>query len=155
VQINSSFRVEVRDSYIHQGSWPEPSGGGYAISVANGSSEALIENNIMTDANKVMVFRSAGTGSVVGYNYTDDGWIWGTQGWVEVAINASHMAGPHHVLYEGNYSFTPIAIIRTAIERGSARAPCRTLTRRFTPRSKPGGTGLSRASIPTSTSTGS
>ena len=40
-------------------------------------------------------------------------------------------------------------------ERASARAPCRTLTRRSTPRSKPGGTGLSRASIPTSTSTGS
>jgi putative transposase len=37
----------------------------------------------------------------------------------------------------------------------SARAPCRTLTRRSTPRSKLGGTGLSRASIPTSTSTGS
>jgi hypothetical protein len=96
VQINSSFREEVRDSYIHQGSWPEPGGGGYAISMANGSSEALIENNVMTDANKVMVFRSSGTGSVVGYNYTDDGWIWDTQGWVEVGINASHMAGPHH-----------------------------------------------------------
>jgi hypothetical protein len=105
VSINSSFRVEVRDSYIHQGSWPAPGGSGYAISMANGSSEALIENNIMTDANKVMVFRSSGTGSVVGYNYTDDGWILGTQGWVEVGINASHMAGPHHVLFEGNYSF--------------------------------------------------
>jgi hypothetical protein len=72
--------------------------------VANGSSEALIENNIMTDANKVMVFRSSGTGSVVGYNYTDDGWIWSTQGWIEVVINVSHMAGPHHMLL-GNYSF--------------------------------------------------
>jgi hypothetical protein len=42
---------------------------------------------------------------VVGYNYTDDGWIYGTERWVEVGINASHMAGPHHVLFEGNYSF--------------------------------------------------
>lgn len=105
VAIDNSFRVELRDSYIHQGSWPMPGGGGYAVSVANGSSEVLIENNIMTDVNKVMVFRSSGTGSVVGYNYADDGWIWGTQGWVEVGINASHMAGPHHVLFEGNYSF--------------------------------------------------
>jgi len=105
VAIDGSFRVEVRDSYIHQGSWPEPGGGGYAISSANGSSEVLIENNIMTDVNKVMVFRSSGTGSVVGYNYADDGWIWGTEGWQEVGINASHMTGPHHVLFEGNYSF--------------------------------------------------
>lgn len=105
VAIDNSFRVELRDSYIHQGSWPMPGGGGYAVSVANGSSEVLIENNIMTDVNKVMVFRSSGTGSIVGYNYADDGWIWGTQGWVEVGINASHMAGPHHVLFEGNYSF--------------------------------------------------
>jgi hypothetical protein len=105
VAIDNSFRVELRDSYIHQGSWPMPGGGGYAISVANGSSEVLIENNIMADVNKVMVFRSSGAGSVVGYNYADDGWIWGTEGWVEVGINASHMAGPHHVLFEGNYSF--------------------------------------------------
>jgi hypothetical protein len=105
VAVNGSFRVEVRDSYIHQGSWPEPGGGGYALSVANGSSEILIENNILTDVNKVMVFRSAGTGSVVGYNYADDGWIWSTKAWVEVGINASHMTGPHHVLFEGNYSF--------------------------------------------------
>jgi hypothetical protein len=105
IAVNNSFRVEVRDSYIHTGSWPEPGGGGYAMSFAAGSSEALIENNIMTDVNKVMVFRSSGTGSVVGYNYTDDGWIFGSENWVEVGINASHMAGPHHVLFEGNYSF--------------------------------------------------
>ena len=24
--------------------------------------------------------------------------------WQEVGLNASHMAGPHHVLFEGNYS---------------------------------------------------
>jgi hypothetical protein len=105
IAIDGSFRVEVRDSYIHTGSWPEPGGAGYAISLANGSSEALIENNIFIDVNKVMVFRSSGTGSVVSYNYTDNGWIYGTERWVEVGIDASHMAGPHHVLFEGNSSF--------------------------------------------------
>ena len=105
IAINNSFRVEIRDSYIHTGSWPEPGGAGYAISFASGSSEALIENNIFIDANKVMVVRSSGAGSVVAYNYTDDGWIYGTENWVEVGVNASHMAGPHHVLFEGNYSF--------------------------------------------------
>jgi hypothetical protein len=41
----------------------------------------LIENNISIDVNKVMVFRSSGAGSVVAYNYTDDGWIYGTETW--------------------------------------------------------------------------
>ena len=61
VAIDGSFRVELRDSYIHTGSWPEPGGAGYAISFAAGSSEALVENNISIDVNKVMVFRSSGT----------------------------------------------------------------------------------------------
>jgi hypothetical protein len=105
ISLKNSFRIEIRDSYIHTGSWPEPGGAGYAISLALGSSEALIENNILADANKVMVFRSSGAGSVVAYNYVDNGWIYGTEGWVEVGLNASHMAGSHHVLFEGNYAF--------------------------------------------------
>ena len=62
VAINNSFRVELRDSYIHAGSWPEPGGAGYAISLAAGSSEVLIENNIFVDVCKNMVFRSSGAG---------------------------------------------------------------------------------------------
>jgi hypothetical protein len=105
VAINNSFRTELRDSYIHTGSNPTPGGGGYAISLAGGSSEVLIENNISRDVNKVMVSRSSGTGSVVAYNYMDDGWISYSTTWQEIGLNASHMAGPHHVLFEGNYSF--------------------------------------------------
>src|SRR5215813_5570725 len=104
VALNHSFRIEVRDSNIHTGSWPEPGGAGYMVSVADGSSELLIENNILVDACKQMVFRSSGAGSVVAYNYADDSWNFDTPGWVEVGLNASHMAGPHHVLFEGNYS---------------------------------------------------
>jgi len=104
VAIDNSFRIEVRDSYLHTGSWPEPGGAGYAISFADGSSEALIENNVLIDTNKEMVMRSSGSGSVVAYNYADDSWDFDTPGWVEVGLNASHMAGPHHVLFEGNAS---------------------------------------------------
>jgi hypothetical protein len=104
VAINNSFRVELRDSYIHTGSWPEPGGAGYAISLATGSSEVLIENNILGDVCKDMVFRSSGAGSVVAYNYADDSFDFDNPTWVEVGINASHMAGPHHVLFEGNLS---------------------------------------------------
>lgn len=102
--VNGSFRVEIRESYVHDGSWPEPGGAGYAISFAGGSSEVLVENNIILNACKVMVVRSCGAGSVFGYNDTDDSWDFDNPAWVEVGLNASHMAGPHHVLFEGNYS---------------------------------------------------
>ena len=100
-----TFHVEVRDSYVHDAVWPVPGGGGYAISLSNATSEALVENSIIMKANKVMVARSAGTASVFGYNYADDGFISGSEGWIEVGLNASHMVGPHHVLFEGNYGF--------------------------------------------------
>ena len=103
--LDSTFHVEVRDSYVHDADWPAPGGGGYAISLSNATSEALVENCIIMKANKVMVARSAGTASVFGYNYADDGFILGSEGWIEVGLNASHMVGPHHVLFEGNYSF--------------------------------------------------
>jgi hypothetical protein len=105
VAIDDSFRVELRDSYLHDAAWAEPGGAGYAISLAGGSSEVLIENNISIKANKVMVARSSGTCSVVGYNYMDDGYIATTEAWIEIGLNASHMVGSHHVLFEGNQSF--------------------------------------------------
>lgn len=104
VAFNNSFRVELRDSFVYTGSWPEPGGAGYAISLAAGSSEILIENNILIDVCKDMVFRSSGAGSVVAYNYADDSFDFDNPTWVEVGLNASHMAGPHHVLFEGNLS---------------------------------------------------
>ena len=102
--VDGSFRIEIRDSYIHDGSWPEPGGAGYAISLASGSSEVLVENNIIVDSCKLMVARSSGAGSVFGYNHVDDSWDFDNPSWVEVGLNASHMAGPHHVLFEGNYA---------------------------------------------------
>jgi hypothetical protein len=35
----------------------------------------------------------------------DDGHIGSAPTWVEIGLNASHMVGPHHVLFEGNYAF--------------------------------------------------
>lgn len=105
VAINHSFRCELRDSYIHDAAWPSPGGGGYALSFAFGSAEVLVENNVILKANKVMVARSSGAGSVVGYNYADDGFINYALDWQEVGVNGSHMVGPHHMLFEGNQSF--------------------------------------------------
>ena len=79
-----------------------------------GTAEVLIENGISVRANKVMVARSAGAGSVVGYNYMDMGYINTNGAWIEIGLNASHMVGSHHVLFEGNYATTPTATTPTA-----------------------------------------
>jgi hypothetical protein len=103
--IHSSFRIELREFYVHDAAWVQPGGGSYAIGLSFGTSEVLIENGISVRANKVMVARSGGAGSVVGYNYMDMGYINYNGGWIETGLNASHMVGPHHVLFEGNYAF--------------------------------------------------
>ena len=103
--LDQTFHVEIRDSYVHDAAWPEPGGGGYAIALAHGTAEALVENCIILKANKMMVAQSAGTASVFGYNYVDDGMIGKNPGWIEVGLNGSHMAGTHHILFEGNYGF--------------------------------------------------
>ena len=103
--VNNSFRVEIRDSYLHDAAWSPPGGAGYAISFANGSSEILVENCISIRANKVMVSRCAGAGSVFGYNYADAGFINTIEEWIEIGLNASRMVGSHPVLFEGNYGF--------------------------------------------------
>ena len=105
VAVNDSFRIELRDSYIHDAAWPYPTAEGFALSLAQGSSEVLIENNIVMQANRMIVVRSAGAGSVVGYNYMDDGVIADNEDWVEVGLAGSHMVGSHHMLFEGNESF--------------------------------------------------
>lgn len=101
----SSFRIEVREFYVHDAAWVHPGGGSYAIVLTAGTSEVLIENGISVRANKVMTAQSAGAGSVVGYNYMDMGYINYNAAWIEIGLNASHMVGPHHVLFEGNYAF--------------------------------------------------
>jgi len=106
----NSFRCEVRDSYVHTSAWPVPAAESYALSLMSGSSECLFENCIARDYTKVVAARSCGTGSVFGYNYVDDAWDYDantttdTAGLVEVHLNASHMCGVHHVLFEGNYA---------------------------------------------------
>ena len=105
IAIDFSFRVQLEKFYVHNAAWPVNGGGGYAISLSQGTSEALIENGISILANKVIVARSSGAGSVVAYNYMDDGYINGQDRWIEVGANGSHMVGSHHMLFEGNYAF--------------------------------------------------
>jgi hypothetical protein len=105
IGLTDSFRVEVRDSFVHDMAHPEPGGAGYLFDVNTGSAEILAENNIFIKGNKVMVGRSAGAGSVVAYNYADDGYIGYQNNWQETGVNGSHMLGAHHMLFEGNRTF--------------------------------------------------
>jgi hypothetical protein len=102
---NGVYRSVLRDSFIHDTLIPQPGGAGYGIVLNWHASDNLIENNIAMQFNKVMLMRSTGGGNVIGYNYMDNGWINYSQGWMEVGLNASHMAGAHYELFEGNQGF--------------------------------------------------
>lgn len=105
IALSNSFRVEVRDSYVHDMAWPFPGGAGYLFDITAASSEILAENNIFIKGNKVMVSRSGGAGSVIAYNYADDAYIGYQDNWQETGVNGSHMLGSHHMLFEGNRTF--------------------------------------------------
>lgn len=109
VHIFNSFRTELRDSYLHGDAGDialiSPGGGFYNIVVDTFTSDSLVENNISWIGNKVIVMRSAGSGNVVAYNYMDDGYGFGYLNQMETGLNQDHMAGTHHTLFEGNYSW--------------------------------------------------
>jgi Domain of unknown function (DUF4082) len=100
----ASFRDEVDEFYSHDAYNPQPTSGAYAIALDWASSEILLQDGISITTNKVMVARAAGAGSVVAYNYMDMAMIDYVPAWQEIELNASHFAGPHHVLFEGNYA---------------------------------------------------
>ena len=102
---HGAFRDQVQHSWFHNAAWPVNGGGGYAVNHTFGSSENLVTDNIVMLANKVEVMRASGAGTVVSYNYMDDGYINGSDGWIETGLNCSHLAGSHHALHEGNYSW--------------------------------------------------
>ena len=100
-----ALRDQVDFSWVHDAAWPIYGGAGYAINETYGASENYIFNNIDMLANKVDVVRASGAGTVFAYNYMDDGYINGQDSWVETGMNCSHLAGSHHVLFEGNQSW--------------------------------------------------
>jgi hypothetical protein len=105
VALDTCFRCVLRDSYLHDTPLPFPGGAGYLLSLARYTADSLVENNIVTRGNKVMVMRASGGGNVVAYNYFDDGYIGHNPGWMETGLNASHLACPHSELFEGNLTF--------------------------------------------------
>ncbi len=102
IDLQRTFRAEVRDSYVHTTRDPNPGGGGYALSFSWYAADNLAENNVTWAVNKVEVARSTGGGNVWGYNYFEDGFGAGYPTIPEVGMNASHYPTPHMELFEGN-----------------------------------------------------
>ena len=71
--VNGSFRIEIRDSYMHTGRGQSRAARATRSALPR-RRRVLVENNIIVDTCKIMVVRSSGAGSVFGYNYTDDSW---------------------------------------------------------------------------------
>ncbi len=108
VNIADSFRCAVRDSSIHNGgSWagPNPGGTAYLTGLNAGTSDSLLENDVVWNGNKVIVMRASGGGNVIAYNYMQDAWGATYPSEPEIGLNASHMTTPHMELFEGNESF--------------------------------------------------
>lgn len=104
ITMASTFRSELRDSYIHETPDPNPGGAGYLLSIERGASDNLVENNVLWYGNKNMVMRATGGGNVVAYNYLDDAFGGTYPDLPEVGLNAAHYTTPHMELLEGNYS---------------------------------------------------
>jgi Chitobiase/beta-hexosaminidase C-terminal domain len=103
-----SARSEINTVYIHHCWDSVNSGGEYPIDLNAAATEILVTNSIVNFGGKGMVARAGGAGSVVSYSYFDDSMYdeWSGIGdyWIEQGANASHFPGPHHVLFEGNWS---------------------------------------------------
>jgi hypothetical protein len=105
VNLDGTFRCEVRDSYIHTTVDPNPGGAGYGIGVNQYAADNLYENNVVWNFNKVTVGRASGGGNVFGYNYFTDGYGADYTTYVEDGLSASHYTGAHMELFEGNEAF--------------------------------------------------
>ncbi len=112
--IHASFRVELREFYVHDAAWAQPGGGGYAISMSAGSSRGPDRERHLGPCQQgaCHALRRRWLGGRLqlhGHGYIN------TQGyWIETGLNASHMVGPHHVLFEGNYGHNADSDIPTA-----------------------------------------
>lgn len=99
VDLDRSFRCEVRDSYFNDGMHHGTGGFAYGVVAANRSTANLVENNIFYHLRHSMVIKEGAAGNVFGYNYS----VASYQGenWLAADMNA-HGAHSHMNLFEGN-----------------------------------------------------
>ena len=107
VEVVSSPRIEINNVYGYDCFTSVNAGGEYVFDLEGGSTEDYIVNSISRTGGKNMTMRAGGAGSVVAYNDMDDMWYDAYSGigsyFMDLGLNASHLPGAHHVLFEGNF----------------------------------------------------
>jgi hypothetical protein len=99
VDLDRTFRSEIRDSYFNDGMHWGTGGFAYGVVAGNRSSDNLVENNIFYHLRHSMVIKEGAAGNVFSYNYS----VASYQGenWLAADMNA-HGAHAHMNLFEGN-----------------------------------------------------
>ena len=100
LEVTYSYQFEIRDSYFHIAkSYGQDYG--YCMSLWDGSTDGLIENNIMASCLLAVAFNGPCTGNVIAYNYSTD-----VRYTIEDSFQegdfATHGAHPYFNLFEGN-----------------------------------------------------
>jgi hypothetical protein len=102
VLMTGTYRCVVRDSYVHHSANYNYGADCYGIVLRCGSSENLIENNVVRWMNKPIQLSNSGGGNVIGYNYADNAWSDQDGTWQESPFDC-HCSFPHMELIEGNF----------------------------------------------------
>ena len=101
VDLDRSFRCEIRDSYFNDGMHHSTGGFAYGVVCGNRSTDNLVENNIFRRLRHSMVVKEGAAGCVFAYNYSfdtfqDDGWLA-----PDIMIHGAHATMN---LFESNYA---------------------------------------------------
>lgn len=99
VDLDRSFRCEIRDSFFNDGYFHGTGGCAYGVTCDNRSTGHLIENNIFYHLRHAMVVKGGATGCVFGYNYSLD--TYQADGWLapDMFVHGAHATMN---LFEGN-----------------------------------------------------
>jgi hypothetical protein len=100
LEVTYSYQFEVRDSYFHLAdSYGQDHG--YCVSLWDGATDGLVENNIMAECLLAVAFNGPCAGNVIAYNYSTDVQYTNSPTFQEGDF-ATHGAHPYFNLFEGN-----------------------------------------------------
>jgi hypothetical protein len=100
LEVTYSYQFEIRDSYFHLAdSYGQDHG--YCVSLWDGATDGLIENNIMSACLLAVAFSGPCSGNVIAYNYSTDVRYTNSSTFQEGDF-ATHGAHPYFNLFEGN-----------------------------------------------------
>ncbi len=93
------YGCEVRECYVHEAKYFDGSRG-YGISLAGGTYDSLIENNILYYLHSPIILDAGGAGNVIGYNYIERTQHYSPDWFIQHM--GTHGAHPFMNLFEGN-----------------------------------------------------